>query len=278
MKKSIPYIITLIFLSSCSIQKYPFTFASILKRPEINVSIDNDTCGKITLYDKDKSVISFTFDKQKQRIKHNTFNYLIIKNVNDTNNIISLKKGDTILSFKNTNNVFSKMKTQIPANKKHILWVCGYICVSYHNTISELSGETFTYKSEHRKLKLKFVNDSICTLTNIFDCPDIEQEYKIIVQECTYIKKGNDIYLKNKELKIGDKSYIEIPPQSSNVCDFLSTKNRKRPFYVGHYSATEYEKYGIIPNITIDTLRIINNKIVLYKAYDKGSLGFVFKH
>jgi len=142
------------------------------------------------------------------------------------------------------------------------IFVSDDIGPSYNNTILELSGNTFTYKSKRRKLELKFVNDSICTLANIFNCPDIEAEYKIIVQKCKYTKKGDDIYLINQELRFGDKSYIEIPPQISSICDFLNEKNRKHTFYIGPNYATNFEKYGVIPNIAIDTLRIMQNKII----------------
>lgn len=249
--------------------------------PKANVSIVNDSCGEITLYNNTKSAITFTFDKQKhkQNYKHRfgrfSFYYLIINNVNDTNNIISLEKGDTMLYLKNTNNVFSGMKIPISTNKKYILNIRGYICVSYHNTISELTGKIFTYKNKNRKLELEFINDSICNLANIFDCPDIEQEYKIIVQECAYSKKGDDIYLKSKESKFGNSAFIEIPAQNSDICGFLNERNKKRP---STYSTTEYEQHGLIPNITTDTLHIIDDKIVLYRVYNnRSNINFVFK-
>ena len=150
-----------------------------------------------------------------------------------------------------------------------IIYSCG--------TITKLSGKKFVYKSEQRKLELKFVNDSICTLTNIFDCPDIEQEYKIIVQECTYTKEGNKIYLKNKELKYGDSLYIQIPSQNSNVCDFLNENGKAKQNYNRAEYLLYYKENVIIPNITINTLYITNNKILFVKNYDRGSFGFVFK-
>jgi len=246
------------------VKKYQADYVLVKKYPpelpEMNISIINDSCGKVLLYDESNSILFFGFSWHKYR----SMNYLVINSVSNNDNIISFNKGDTIYCFNKELYLF---------NKK-----CKLFFEKETNTTHKLSGKKFVYKSKNRKLELMFVNDSICTLTNIFDCTDIEDEYKIIVQECIYIKEGNYIYLKNKELKSANgSSYIEIPPQNSKLCAFLCGENRKRPFYVGPYSATAYEKYGIIPNITTDTLRIVNNRIVLYKEYYRGSPGFIFK-
>jgi hypothetical protein len=158
-----------------------------------------------------------------------------------------------------------------------IVFFCFYSCKSTLN----LSGTKYIYKSKQRKLELQFINDSICVLTNTFYCPDIASEYKIIVQKFTYNRSGDSIYVKNINPKFGNDLYIEILVQKSNTCDFLNENERQdkrlQHFYIGPNYATDFEKYGIIPNITTDTLRIIKNNIVYYKKDNRGSVGFIFK-
>jgi hypothetical protein len=131
-------------------------------------------------------------------------------------------------------------------------------------------------------LELKFVNDSICTLTNLFYCPDIETEYQIIVQEFTYNRNGESIYVRNKNPKYGNDLYIEIPVQNSSVCDFLNENKRKmldrtKVIYIGPNYSSDYEKHGRVPNITTDTLILMKNHIFYYKKTINGSFGFIFK-
>jgi hypothetical protein len=170
---------------------------------------------------------------------------LVITNISDTSNMVSINKGDTLARYQKDIVLFNIQKKLVfqRGNKK----------------IYTLSGKKFVFKSKRRTLELKFVNDSIATLTNIFHCPDIEPEYKIIVQQCKYTHIGNEIYLKNEDPKFGDRLYIEIPPQNSNICDFLNENKRQHPSFAPNY-ATDYEKYGIVLNITIDTIHIFENK------------------
>lgn len=145
------------------------------------------------------------------------------------------------------------------------------------STVSKLQGNKYTYKSKQRTLELTFVDESTCILKNTFHCPDIEEKYRIINTECNYTKKGDTIFISNKNLNHHNGLYIEIPPQNSEKCEFLNEKNREEKFSIGARYATDYEKYGIVPNITSDTLYVIKNKIVLYKKGKNRSIGFIFK-
>ena len=46
---------------------------------------------------------------------------------------------------------------------------------------------------------------------------------------------------------------------------------------IGPNYLTAYEKFGLVPNVDIDTLRIIKNKIVLSKKESNRNIGFIFK-
>jgi hypothetical protein len=145
-----------------------------------------------------------------------------------------------------------------------------------------LSGTKYTYKSKKRKLELKFINDSVGILTNTFYCPNLKPEYKIIVQEFTYNRNGDSIYVKNSNQKFGDALFIEIPVQNSKCCDFLNENKRERIdrtkiFYIGPNYPSDFEIYGRIPNLTIDTLVIVENFIFYYKREDRGGFWFLFK-
>ncbi len=90
----------------------------------------------------------------------------------------------------------------------------------------------------------------------------------------TYI---SEIYIKNLEPKYDNGIHIEIPPQNCKVCDFLSESKKEIPFRIGPRYITDYEKYGRVPNVTTDTLRIVRNKIFYYKKKDREGIGFIFK-
>ncbi len=152
-----------------------------------------------------------------------------------------------------------------------------FLIISSCGIISKLSGNKYAYKSKQRTLELIFVDDSSCILRNTFHCSDIEEKYRVINIECNYTQNGDTIFLTNKNLNSHDGRYIEIPPQNSNKCEFLNEKSRQKRFTIGASYATDYEKYGIVPNITSDTLYIVKNKIVFYRKVENRSIGFIFK-
>jgi len=144
-------------------------------------------------------------------------------------------------------------------------------------TIKDLPNNKYVYKSNNRTLELFFKDDKTCILTNVFECSDIESKYKEIEIICDYIRDGNKIFLTGRQHNYKGDLYINIPPQKSTKCNFLSDKSRERHSVVGPSYATEYEKNGLVPNIKKDTMHIIKDKIILYKENENQSIGFIFK-
>lgn len=145
------------------------------------------------------------------------------------------------------------------------------------NTALKLEGNRFIYKSKKRRLQFTFKNDSLCILKNVFYCPDIDPAFKVINIDCSYIKKGDTVFLKNLNPKQAGDLYLYIPPQKSNCCKFLNKENRQRTFSIGPNYHTDYEEYGLVPNITNDTLFIVKKKIYFFKRNQRESIGFIFK-
>ena len=144
-------------------------------------------------------------------------------------------------------------------------------------SIKGLSNNKYVYKSKNRTLEIYFKDNSTGVLTNTFECPDIEPKFKILTFEYTYLRKGDTIFLNNINSDNNENLYLDIPPQESNMCDFLNMENRKRDSNVGPSYATDYEKYGLVPNLNQDTLYIVKNKIVFFKKNKNQSIGFIFK-
>jgi len=148
------------------------------------------------------------------------------------------------------------------------------------STIKNIGGNTYKYKSEKRTLELSFENGSICRLKNTFFCMDIAPNVREITIICNYKRNGDTIFLRNIDCNSDTCKKaltISIPPQESSECFFLSSSSRKRNTTFAPDYATEYEKYGLIPNIDIDTLYVVKNKIILYKRDSLTNVGFIFK-
>ena len=144
----------------------------------------------------------------------------------------------------------------------------------------DLGGKSFIYKSKKRTLQLIFDNDSICRLKNTFHCKDIDVNVRELTIICRYKRVDDKIYLRNINCKNDSCIYditLYVPPQESIQCDFLNEEKRKNKIFFGPNYTTEYQNYGLVPNIDIDTLYVQKNKIVLYKQNENASIGFVFK-
>ncbi|GGF11776.1 hypothetical protein SAMN05443634_10313 [Chishuiella changwenlii] len=151
------------------------------------------------------------------------------------------------------------------------------IFLSNCNTSINIPKNKFVYKSKNRTLEVYFKDDNSCLITNTFHCPDIDENYKIIKMEFDYLRKGDTIFLNNKNPSYEEGLYLKIPEQESEKCDFLNKEKRERyGKFVPTYS-TDFEKYGIVPNLNIDTLYIIKNKITFFKKNSTQSIGFIFK-
>lgn len=148
-----------------------------------------------------------------------------------------------------------------------------------HST-KELNGKTFKYESQKRTLAVIFKSDSTCALQNTFHCSDVSSDFREITINCTYKRIGDVVYLRNVNCTDDKCKYdltITIPPQESEQCGFLSDASRKSKMTIGPNYPTAYEKFGLVPNVDIDTLRIIKNRIVLSKKESNRNIGFIFK-
>src|SRR4030042_2897287 len=110
----------------------------------------------------------------------------------------------------------------------------------------------------------------ICRFINTFHCKEINSEFKEITITCRYTKLDDLIILKNMECKSDSCVYeyiIKIPPQNSKKCSFLNEESRKGPsgIVIGPSYMTDYERYGFIPNIDIDTLYVVKNRLIMIK-------------
>lgn len=154
-----------------------------------------------------------------------------------------------------------------------------FILGACHST-KELNGKTFRYESQKRTLAVIFNSDSTCVLKNTFHCNDVSKDVKEIMISCTYKRVDDVIYIRNVNCTDDSCKYdltIAIPPQESEQCGFLSDDARKSRMTIGPNYPTAYEKFGSVPNVDIDTLRIIKNRIVLSKKDSRRNIGFIFK-
>ena len=89
------------------------------------------------------------------------------------------------------------------------------------------------------------------------------------------------IILKNITCKDDSCIYqqnIEIPIQKSSNCSFLNNEGRNsKTVFDGRTYQSDYHKYGLVPNIDIDTMHISNGKIILIKKNNNGNFGFIFE-
>jgi hypothetical protein len=147
--------------------------------------------------------------------------------------------------------------------------------------LKNLSGEKFIAKSKMRTLELVFENDSICRLTNTFDCKDLDPEVKEITIISKYERKGDLVFIRNVNCKKNDCHYSltkELPFQKSSKCKFLNEGSRgPRANYIGPRYMTDYEKFGLVLNVDIDTLHIVKRKIFFVKSENGITIGWEFK-
>ncbi|WP_146810852.1 hypothetical protein, partial [Empedobacter brevis] len=96
MKRVFYIIVMLFFFAGCASSLYPdYTLTKKYPRdiPDLELKILTDTTG-IILQKEDESIKQdFRFIKKKK-------NFLVITYINDTHNLVSLKKGDTVVYYK----------------------------------------------------------------------------------------------------------------------------------------------------------------------------------
>ena len=135
-----------------------------------------------------------------------------------------------------------------------------YINTYYIETIQDS-----TIISKTQKYELIFINDSICVFKHTFLCKNIAKEYRIIEQKCKYVRNGNMLIVNNLQPKYGSNLYIDIPPQKSKKCFFLTKKARERYFSCTVCPIPYYDLYCQIPNITNDTLYFQTEKQIIFE-------------
>lgn len=162
--------------------------------------------------------------------------------------------------------------------KKRYIIVC-FLLVSC-SVIRDIEGNTYIYESKRRTLQLFFENDTICKLKNIFHCADIDSKFKELTNVCMYRRVADTIFLRNMNCKNDSCEYdliLDIPIQNSKNCSFLNKKSRTKQLMFGPNYITEYQKYGLVPKIDIDTIHILKRRMILYKQKGRNSIGFIFK-
>ena len=155
---------------------------------------------------------------------------------------------------------------------------CLFSCTSTR----KLDHHCFRFQSYNRSLDLIFENRSTCKLENIFYCDDLDRNVRKISIVCDYRRVHDTLFLKNVNCKNFDCQYppfVDIPYQNSKNCAFLNQDARFdkniNSLYDGDHTP-EFSKYGVIPNIDIDTAYIFKNKIVLCKMNEGYYRCFVF--
>jgi hypothetical protein len=244
------------------VKKYPLEYVLTSKYPMelpyMNISIMNDSSGNIDI-DGKNDIIFFKF--------HNEGRYLsFIDYISDTSSIC-LSECDTIL------HTFYKQALFVFQGRNKFIFNKNKACSKQ----LKLVNKNYIYKSKQRKIELSFIDDSTCIFRNTFNSADLEEKYRIIEVECYFIIIGSKIVLQNKNPNINNTDYADIPSQENCSCEFLNKEKRHHKFYIGPYYPTDYQKFGMIPNITTDTLHIINKSIFLFKKAERGSMTFIFK-
>lgn len=146
-----------------------------------------------------------------------------------------------------------------------------------------INDSTFRYRSKKRNLRLIFGSDSTGKLVNVFRCRQIDDEVRSITFSFIYKRSVDTIFIRNTKCEKEDSClydpFFEVPPQSDCRCSFLSKENRFRSFFVGPRYMTDFEKYGLIPNIDIDTLYFLKGrKLFLMKNSSNGFyIHYLFK-
>jgi hypothetical protein len=113
-------------------------------------------------------------------------------------------------------------------------------------------------------------------LENVFHCYDIDLDIKELTTTCIYKRIEDRIILRNVNSQKDTNSYLYIPPQESTNCDFLNA-NKREHWKIGPNYRTQYEKFGLVPNIGTDTLILFKNKILLYKPGEIINMGYIFR-
>ena len=152
-------------------------------------------------------------------------------------------------------------------------WI--FISCSSKNKIQNsdnLIGKIFTAKTENRKLAIEIIDAENLKITNEFECENIDEKYRKVVFEKKYYKNGKSIILNDSIFE------FKLPYFNSVNCEFLSEKYRtsknERSFDGRLIIRNRKELYSMW---NIDTLKIVENKLIYIKKTGRGSHGYLFE-
>lgn len=132
-------------------------------------------------------------------------------------------------------------------------------------------GNEYIYENKNRKLSILILDENNLVIKNVFNCTNIDAQFKNIVFKKKYLISKNKIIILNPE-----KEEFNLPYFNDSDCDFLSEKYRTniKTFYDGRSFYPDKSLY-YIPNI--DTLNVTQDDLYYYKKNENGSVGFIFK-
>ena len=132
-------------------------------------------------------------------------------------------------------------------------------------------GNEYIYENNNRKLSIQILDENNLIIKNIFNCTNIDDEFKNIIFKKKYHISKNKIIILNPQ-----KEEFNLPYFNDSDCNFLSEKYRTniRHLYDGRTFYPDKSLY-YIPNI--DTLKITQEGLYYYKKVENGSIGFIFK-
>lgn len=132
-------------------------------------------------------------------------------------------------------------------------------------------GNEYIYENNNRKLSIQILDENHLIIKNIFNCTNIDAQFKNITFKNKYIIYKNKVIILNPQ-----KEEFNLPYFNDSNCNFLSEKYRTnvRQLYDGRAFYPDKSLY-YIPNI--DTLNITQDDLYYYKKVENGSIGFIFK-
>lgn len=133
-------------------------------------------------------------------------------------------------------------------------------------------GKEYVYENNNRKLSIKILDDKNLVIENIFNCNNVNDEFRKLTFKHEYYLSKNRIIIRNPR-----KGEFNLPYFNKSDCDFLGEKYRENIRY--HFDGKTFypnKSLYVIPNI--DTLTFIkNDRMYFYKKMNNGDIGFMFK-
>lgn len=166
--------------------------------------------------------------------------------------------------------------------KLSIFFILSFLFVSCYSS-KTLNDSIFLYRSKKRSLSINLENDSIGKMINVFKCRKIDEEVRTTISFFTYTRSLDTIFIRNINCETEDSClynpFYIVPPQLDCRCRFLSKEKRINSNGIGPRYITEFEKYGLIPNIDIDTLYLLKSReLLLVKSrIDNFYIHYIFK-